>query len=345
MKEPLILAVESSCDDTSVAVLRGRRLLSCVLNGQRVHEEYGGVVPELASRAHLQQIVPVASVAVRRSGLTLDAVLDELDAVAFTEGPGLVGSLLVGLSFAKGLSLATGAPLIGVNHLSGHMLAPFIWEGDGAPPSIDFPYVTLLVSGGHTMIARVSGFNRVDVLSETIDDAAGEAFDKCAMLLGLGYPGGPVVDRLAAGGDPEAFHFAHPMRGERNFSFSGLKTSFLYLVRDRMASDSHFIERRVNDLCASLQRTVVEILLEKLDRVMRDAGVRRVALGGGVSANSGLRAGAERLAQRRGWELYLPELRFTTDNAAMIGIAGYFKYLAGEFTDPSAAALPRGPAF
>lgn len=333
---PLLLAIESSCDDTSAAVLRGTRLLSCVLCSQRVHEEYGGVVPELASRAHVQNIVPTVTAALKEAQVSPEA----LEGVVFTRGPGLVGSLLVGISFAKGFALAHDIPLIEVNHLAGHLLAPFIEEKEGGVP-MEFPYLSLLVSGGHTQIVRVNSPRSLEILGETIDDAAGEAFDKCAKVMGLPYPGGPVIDQLAQKGNPHAFTLAEPLPQGLNFSFSGLKTSFLYLLRDHMAEDKEFIKKHQADLAASLQYTIVRILKRKLKKALRNTGIQRVALGGGVAANSGLRHAMQQLASTQQLQLYLPALRFTTDNAAMIGIAGYFKYLAGEFSSHNVAAAPR----
>lgn len=336
MKEPIILAIESSCDDTSAAVLRGPLLLANVLNTQTVHVKYGGVVPELASRAHLSNIVPVVSAALEEAGCTPS----DVQAVTFTRGPGLLGALLVGTSFAKGFSLANGVPLIEVNHLAGHILAPFIQtEANHTPPP--FPYLSLLVSGGHTQIIRVESPSERKILAETIDDAAGEAFDKCAKAMGLGYPGGPIIDRLAKEGNPRAFKLAHPLKGDPNFSFSGLKTSFLYLLRDGLQKDPEFIARNQRDLAASLQHTIIEILLAKLKFHLAKNPIKHVALGGGVAANSGLRAALLRFGKENNLTIYLPALRFTTDNAAMIGIAAYFKYQEGIFADLSITASPR----
>lgn len=334
--EPVLLGIESSCDDTSSAVLRGRQLLSNVISTQEVHRRYGGVVPELASRAHLSNIVPVVDAALREAKLTPA----DVDAVAFTRGPGLLGALLVGTSFAKGFCLAQGIPLVEVNHLQGHILAPFILT-DHEAHAPDFPYLSLLVSGGHTQIVRVDAPRRMDILSNTIDDAAGEAFDKCAKAIGLPYPGGPHVDRLAQQGNPGAFTLAHPLRGDKNFSFSGLKTSFLYLLRDEVARDADFIEKRRADLCAVLQASIIDILLTKLRKNIKATGIRRVAIGGGVAANGGLRNAIVALGDELGLEVFLPERRFTTDNAAMIAIAGYFKFIAGEFAEQSVTAAPR----
>lgn len=335
-KELVLLGIESSCDDTSAAVLRGCRLLSNVISTQEVHRRYGGVVPELASRAHLSNIVPVVDAALREANLTAS----DVDAVAFTRGPGLLGALLVGTSFAKGFCLAQGIPLVEVNHLQGHILAPFI-QTDNETHSPDFPYLSLLVSGGHTQIVRVDAPRQMETLANTIDDAAGEAFDKCAKAIGLPYPGGPHIDRLAQQGNPKAFTLAHPMRGDKNFSFSGLKTSFLYLLRDELAIDTDFIEKRRADLCAVLQATIIDILLTKLRKNIKTTGIRRVAIGGGVAANGGLRDALLALGDEMGLEVFLPERRFTTDNAAMIAIAGHFKFKAGEFAEQSVTAAPR----
>ena len=323
-----ILGIESSCDDTSAAVLRNHVLLSNVIASQAVHVKYGGVIPELASRAHQQNIIPVVDTALKEAGITAD----DLDAIAFTRGPGLVGSLLVGVSFTKGLSIARNIPMVEVNHLQGHILSHFIDLPDRQLPHPDFPFLCLLVSGGHTQIVRVDAPTRMEIIGTTIDDAAGEAFDKCAKVMGLPYPGGPVIDRLAKEGDPKAFRFAHPHVDGYDYSFSGLKTSFLYTLRDAVADDPNFIEEHKADLCASLQGTIVEILLDKLIRASKDTGIRDIAIGGGVSANSGLRNGIVEAGRRRGWRTFLPEFKFTTDNAAMIAMAGYYRYKQGEFS-------------
>ena len=335
-----ILAIESSCDDTSAAVVRdagdgrGVLLLSNVTASQKVHEEFGGVVPELASRAHQLNIVPVVDTALKRAGVDKS----ELSAIAFTRGPGLLGSLLVGTSFAKGMSLALGIPLVEVNHLQGHVMAHFVSTGTERHP--DFPFLCLLVSGGNSQIIKVERADkassepkhmpRMSIIGQTIDDAAGEAFDKCAKVLGLPYPGGPWVDKLAQEGNPKAFALAKPNIPGYDYSFSGLKTSFLYLLRDALKQDPDFIEKHKADLCASLQRTVIEILLSKLKRAVQDTGIRRVAVAGGVSANSGLRNALLDSGKRYGWDVFIPPFAYTTDNAAMIAQAGYFKYLDGE---------------
>ncbi len=332
-----ILGIESSCDDTSAAVLRNQVLLSNVIASQAVHVKYGGVIPELASRAHQQNIIPVVDTALKEAGLSID----DIDAIAFTRGPGLVGSLLVGVSFTKGLSIARNIPMVEVNHLQGHILSHFIDLPDRQLPHPDFPFLCLLVSGGHTQIVRVDAPLEMSIIGTTIDDAAGEAFDKCAKVMGLPYPGGPVIDRLAKEGNPEAFRFAHPRVDGYDYSFSGLKTSFLYTLRDAVAQDPDFIEQHKADLCASLQKTVVEILLDKLIRASKDTGIRDIAIAGGVSANSGLRNGIVETGRRRGWRTFLPEFKFTTDNAAMIAMAGYYHYRQGEFASLDVSPVAR----
>jgi len=336
-----ILGIESSCDDTSAAVLRDTFLLSNVMASQEVHRRYGGVIPELASRAHQQNILPVVSEALRMAGIGMDAV----DAIAFTRGPGLLGSLLVGTSFTKGLALATDKPIIEVNHLQGHILSHFVKvEGrDNRCP--DFPFLCLLVSGGHTQIVRVDDPLHFEILGHTIDDAVGEAFDKCAKLMGLGYPGGPVVDRLAKEGDEKRFRFAKPNIPGLDYSFSGIKTSLLYFLRDRLAEDPDFLEKNKADLCASFQKDLIDILLKKLVLATKETGIRQVAIAGGVSANSGLRNRIEEEGRKRGWTTFLPELRFTTDNAAMIAITGHYKYLAGQFATLDIAPRSRAAEY
>jgi N6-L-threonylcarbamoyladenine synthase len=332
-----ILGIESSCDDTSAAVLRNNMLLSNVIASQAVHMKYGGVIPELASRAHQQNIIPVVDTALREAGITAD----ELDAIAFTRGPGLLGSLLVGVSFTKGLSIARNIPMVEVNHLQGHILSHFIDLPDRTLPHPDFPFLCLLVSGGHTQIVRVDSPLEMRIIGTTIDDAAGEAFDKCAKVMGLPYPGGPVIDHLAKEGDPKAFRFARPHVEGYDYSFSGLKTSFLYTLRDAVAKDPEFIERHKADLCASLQTTIVEILLDKLIRASKETGIRDIAIAGGVSANSGLRNGITETGARRGWRTFLPEFKFTTDNAAMIAMAGHYRYRNGEFASLDVSPVAR----
>lgn len=333
----IILGIESSCDDTSAAVIRDGVLLSNVISSQAVHEAFGGVVPELASRAHQQNIIPVVSEALKRAGVSKK----ELSAVAFTRGPGLMGSLLVGTSFAKGFSSALGIPMVEVNHLQAHVLAHFIKESetDGHHPA--FPFLCLLVSGGNSQIIKVNSYKDMEVIGQTIDDAAGEAFDKCAKVMGLPYPGGPVIDRLAREGNKKAFRFNKPHIAGYNYSFSGLKTSFLYLLRDRIRENANFIGENQNDLCASLQATIVDILMEKLRKAAQDLGIKEVAVAGGVSANSAVRAAFEEHGARYGWNIYLPKFSFTTDNAAMVAITGYYKYLDGDFCPIDAAPFAR----
>jgi len=321
-----ILGIESSCDDTSAAVIRDGILMSNVIASQQVHAEFGGVVPELASRAHQQNIVPVVDTALKRAGVDKR----ELSAIGFTRGPGLLGSLLVGTSFAKGMSLGLRIPIVDVNHLHGHVLSHFIRRtpDDSVP---EYPFICLLVSGGNSQIILVRNYNDMEILGQTIDDAAGEAFDKCAKVMGLPYPGGPHIDRLAAEGDSSRFKFAKPNIPGLDYSFSGLKTSFLYTLRDALKTDPDFISKNMADLAASLQRTIIEILMNKLDKAVRQTGVRTVAIGGGVSANSGVRAAVADFCSRRGLTAFIPERVFTTDNAAMVAIAAYYKYLDKEF--------------
>lgn len=333
----IILGIESSCDDTSAAVLRDGVLLSNVIASQQVHKDYGGVVPELASRAHEQNIVPVVSSALAKA----DVKPEELTAVAFTRGPGLLGSLLVGTSFAKGFAYSLGIPLVEVNHLQGHILANFIREEGNPVREPSFPYLCLLVSGGNSQIVRVDGPLEYTILGQTIDDAVGEAFDKCSKMMGLGYPGGPVIDRLAKEGDPLRFSFAKPHIPGLDYSFSGVKTSLLYFVRDRMAECPDFMENNKEDICASFQKTLIDILMDKLIKAAKQTGIREITIGGGVSANSGLRSRIEDEGRRRRWNTYLPPLRFTTDNAAMIAVAGWFRYKAGFRTPLDIAPVAR----
>ena len=333
-----ILGIESSCDDTSAAVIRNRTLLSNVIASQTVHQKYGGVIPELASRAHQQNIIPVVDTALKEAGITIDKV----DAIAFTRGPGLLGSLLVGVSFAKGLSIARNIPLVEVNHLEGHILSHFVDMPDREIPHPDFPFLCLLVSGGHTQFVRGDAPTKMEIIGTTIDDAAGEAFDKCAKVMGLPYPGGPVIDRLAKEGNPEAFKFAKPHgEGAYDYSFSGLKTSFLYTLRDAVKENPNFVEENKADLCASLQKTIVDILLDKLVKASKATGIKDIAIAGGVSANSGLRNGIEAMGRRRGWRTFLPEFKFTTDNAAMIATAGHYRYMAGELSSLEVSPVAR----
>ena len=331
-----ILGIESSSDDTSAAVIKYGKLLSNVIASQKVHENYGGVVPELASRAHQENIVPVVSEALRQAGVAKE----DLSAIAFTRGPGLLGSLLVGTSFAKGMAIALGIPLIDVNHLHGHVLSHFIRhnEDDKTP---EFPFLCLLVSGGNSQIVLARSYSDMEILGKTIDDAAGEAFDKCAKLMGLPYPGGPHIDRLAAEGDSKKFKFAKPNIPGLDYSFSGLKTSFLYTLRDRLKEDPEFVEKNKADLAASLQATIISILMDKLEKAVKQYRVKHLAIGGGVSANSGVRNAVKEFCDHKGIQAWIPERVFTTDNAAMVAAAGYFKYLDGDFCDLSAPPYSR----
>lgn len=337
MEDITILGIESSCDDTSAAVLRNGILLSNVTASQDVHRAYGGVVPELASRAHQQHIVPVVDQALKRAGVAPDA----LSAVAVTLGPGLMGSLLVGVSFAKGLAAALGIPLVEANHLQGHVLALFLKEEGNETPVPPFPYLCLLVSGGNSQIVKVNAYDDMEILGQTIDDAAGEALDKCSKVMGLGYPGGPVIDRLARQGDASAFAFSHPNIPGLDYSFSGLKTSFLYFLRDRLKEDPLFVEKRKADLAASLEKAVVDILMKKLALAVKQTGIRHVALAGGVSANTGLRDAFREKHEQEGWHTYIPKFGYTTDNAAMIAITGYYKYLDRDFCPMDKPAYAR----
>lgn len=326
-KDIYILGIESSCDDTSAAVLRNGVLLSNVTASQDVHFEYGGVVPELASRAHQQNIVPVVTAALKRAGITKE----QLTAIAFTRGPGLMGSLLVGVSFTKGFARSLGIPMIDVNHLQGHVMAHFIKESDDDQSAPPFPFICLLVSGGNSQIVKVNAYNDMEVLGQTIDDAAGEAIDKCSKVMGLGYPGGPIIDKLARQGNPLAYQFSEPHIPGLDYSFSGLKTSFLYSLRKWVAEDPNFIEHHKNDLAASLEHTIVDILMNKLRKAVKQTGIKHVAVAGGVSANNGLRNAFHDHAKKYGWTIYIPKFSYTTDNAAMIGITGYYKYLDHDF--------------
>ncbi len=322
-----ILGIESSCDDTSAAVLRNGVILSNVTASQDVHKAYGGVVPELASRAHQQNVVPVVDQAIKRAGITKE----QLSAVAFTRGPGLMGSLLVGVSFAKGFARSLGIPLIDVNHLQGHVLAHFIKESDDDSSMPPFPFICLLVSGGNSQIVKVNAYNDMEVMGQTIDDAAGEAIDKCSKVMGLGYPGGPIIDRLARQGNPKAYKFAEPNVPGYDYSFSGLKTSFLYNLREWIKDEPDFIENHKEDLAASLEFTIVDILMKKLRKAVKDTGIRHVAVAGGVSANNGLRNSFQEHAAKFGWTIYIPKFSYTTDNAAMIASVGTFKYRDRKF--------------
>ena len=343
-KDIYILGIESSCDDTSAAVLKNGVLLSNVTASQAVHEAYGGVVPELASRAHQQNVVPVVDQAIKRAGITKE----QLTAIAFTRGPGLMGSLLVGVSFAKGFARSLGIPMIDVNHLQGHVMAHFIREPENSDnPDIPvnkippLPFLCLLVSGGNSQIVKVNAYNDMEVLGQTIDDAAGEAIDKCSKVMGLGYPGGPIIDRLARQGNPKAFHFAEPIIPNLDYSFSGLKTSFLYSLQKWVAEDPDFIEKNKEDIAASLEWTIVDILMKKLKKAVKQTGIKHVAVAGGVSANNGLRNAFYDAEKRYGWTIYIPKFSYTTDNAAMIGIVGYYKYLDGEFCGIDAPAFSK----
>jgi len=340
MDNVYILGIESSCDDTSAAVLRDGVLLSNVTASQAVHEAYGGVVPELASRAHQENIVPVVDQALKRAGIKPE----QLSAVAFTRGPGLMGSLLVGVSFAKGFARGLGIPLIDVNHLQGHVMAHFIKESDDDNSQPPLPFLCLLVSGGNSQIVKVNAYNSMEIIGQTIDDAAGEAIDKCSKVMGLGYPGGPIIDKLARQGNPKAYTFAEPHIPGLDYSFSGLKTSFLYFLRDQLKEDPEFIEHHKEDLAASLEYTVVDILMKKLKIAAKETGIKHVAVAGGVSANTGLRNAFHDYAKRFGWTIYIPKFSYTTDNAAMIAITGYYKFLDKDFCGIDAPAYARSEA-
>lgn len=333
----VILSIESSCDDTSAAIIEDGLLLSNVIASQNVHKQYGGVIPELASREHQINIVPVVSEAIRQSGKTAA----DIDAIAFTRGPGLMGSLLVGTSFAKTLAIALGKPLVEVNHLQGHILASFIREPNVPKEVPPFPYICLLVSGGNSQIVKVTSPLEYEILGRTIDDAVGEAFDKCSKMMGLGYPGGPIIDGLAAKGDPQKFQFAKPNIPGYDYSFSGIKTSLLYFVRDQIKENPAFIEENKEDICASFQRALIDILMKKLIKAVNDTGIKAVAIGGGVAANSELRARIQSEGAKRGWKTFIPERKFTTDNAAMIAIAGLHHYLNGERASLDTAPMAR----
>ncbi|MCK4852858.1 MAG: tRNA (adenosine(37)-N6)-threonylcarbamoyltransferase complex transferase subunit TsaD [Bacteroidales bacterium] len=335
----IILGIESSCDDTAAAVVKDGVLLSNIVADQEVHRKYGGVVPELASRAHQQNIVPVVDQALKMAGIKSR----DLSAVAFTRGPGLLGSLLVGSSFAKGFALAGDIPLVEVNHLQAHILVHFLKQPDRDVSMPLFPFLCLLVSGGHTQLIVVRDYLDLEIIGTTIDDAAGEAFDKSAKVIGLPYPGGPMVDRYARDGNADAFAFTKPVIKELDYSFSGLKTAFLYFIRDRLKENKDFIKQNRNDLCASIQKTIVEILTDKLEKAFLQTGIREIALAGGVSANSGLRERIKWLAQKHGWNVFIPEISLSTDNAAMIAMTGYFKFLAGEFAGLDISSLARLP--
>jgi len=332
-----ILGIESSCDDTSAAVIKDGYILSNYIANQDVHKAYGGVVPELASRAHQQNIIPVVDQALKTAGVRKE----EVSAVAFTRGPGLLGSLLVGTSFAKSFALAMDIPLIEVNHLQAHILVHFIKQFEKENNQPEFPFLCLLVSGGHTQIVVVNDYLDMQIIGQTIDDAAGEAFDKCAKVTGLPYPGGPVIDKNAKQGNKEAFTFNKPKIKDLDYSFSGLKTSFLYFIRDEMKKDADFVKNNMNDLCASVQYTIIDILMDKLILASKQTGIKQIAVAGGVSANSGLRNTFIQEAKKNGWETFIPEFKFTTDNAAMIAITGYYKYLKKEFAAQDIAPVAR----
>ncbi|CEN52840.1 tRNA (adenosine(37)-N6)-threonylcarbamoyltransferase complex transferase subunit TsaD [Capnocytophaga canis] len=334
MTNTYILAIESSCDDTSAAVLKNDCVLSNVVANQDVHRKYGGVVPELASRAHLQNIVPVVDRALKEARISQN----ELSAIAFTRGPGLMGSLLVGTSFAKSLSMGLNIPLIEVNHMQAHILAHFIDEGTKRP---EFPFLAMTISGGHTQIVRVDSFFSMEVLGETLDDAVGEAFDKTAKILGLPYPGGPLIDKYAKEGNPKAFSFPKPQTNELNFSFSGLKTAVLYFVQKQTKENPNFIKENMPDICASVQHTIIDILMSKLKKAVKQTNIKQIAIGGGVSANSGIRETLQSLGEKYGWETYIPKFEYCTDNAAMIGIVGYHKYRENLFTSQEVTAKSR----
>ena len=333
-KEPIILAIESSCDDTSAAVLKGKKVLSNVIANQTIHKEYGGVVPELASRAHQQNIIPVVDSAIKKAKITKS----NIDSIAFTKGPGLLGSLLVGTSFAKSFSMGMNIPLIQINHMKAHILSLFIDEGQKSPK---FPFLCLTVSGGHTQIVLVNSINKMEVIGTTLDDAAGEAFDKSAKILGLDYPGGPLIDKFGKEGNTQAFSFGKPKVDGLNFSFSGLKTSILYKIRDCVNSNPNFINENLNDLCASIQFSIVNILIEKIQKAVNKTNIKEIGIAGGVSANSFLRSSLKNIAKKNNYNLYIPKFEYCTDNAAMIGIAGYFKYLEKDFSSQSEIATAR----
>lgn len=332
-----ILGIESSCDDTAAAVIQDGVLLSNIISSQKVHESYGGVVPELASRAHQQNIIPVVDEALKKAGIKKE----DLTAIAFTRGPGLMGSLLVGTSFAKGLSTSLDIPMVDINHLQAHVLAHFIKEDKDDVDQPKYPFLCLLVSGGNSQIIKVNSYNEMEMIGQTIDDAAGEAFDKCAKVMGLGYPGGPIVDKLAKLGNPDRFKFNKPHIQGYDYSFSGLKTSFLYFLRDQIKENPNFIEENKEDLCASLQKTIIDILMDKLRKAAKDLNINEVAVAGGVSANSGLRNAFEEHKQKFGWKIHIPKFGYTTDNAAMVAISGYYKYLDKNFCDMDAAPYAR----
>lgn len=334
-KPTYILAIESSCDDTSAAIMANNKVLSNIVARQEIHEEYGGVVPELASRAHQQNIVPVVDVAIKKAGITKE----DLSAIAFTQGPGLMGSLLVGGSFAKSLSIALDIPLVAVNHMHAHILCHFIDEEGFNKP--EFPFLALTISGGHTQIVRVNSFFDLEILGETTDDAVGEAFDKSAKVLGFPYPGGPLIDKYAKLGNPKAFPFTKPKVPGLNFSFSGLKTQILYFIQKNVAANPNFIEENLADICASIQYTIIQILMDKLKLAVAETGIKQIAIGGGVSANSGIRQVLKDAEKKYKWKTFVPKFEYTTDNAAMIGIVGYYRFLESKFADSSVVSKAR----
>lgn len=334
-KPTYILAIESSCDDTACAVIENDKVLSNVVARQSIHEEYGGVVPELASRAHQQNIVPVVDVALKKAGITKE----QLSGIAFTQGPGLMGSLLVGSSFAKSLSMALEIPLVAVNHMHAHILAHFIDEEGFDKP--EFPFLALTISGGHTQIVKVNSFFKMEIIGETTDDAVGEAFDKSAKILGLPYPGGPLIDKYAQIGNPKAFQFTKPKVDGLDFSFSGLKTQILYFIQKNVKENPNFIEENLNDICASIQYIIIKILMDKMKEAVLQTGINQIAIGGGVSANSGIRNAMLDAQTKYGWKTFIPKFEYTTDNAAMIGIVGYYKFLENHFSDATITSKAR----
>lgn len=334
-QDTYILAIESSCDDTGAAVLLNNKVISNVVARQEIHEQYGGVIPELASRAHQQNIVPTIDVALKKADITKE----QLSAIAFTQGPGLMGSLLVGGSFAKSLSMALDIPLIAVNHMHAHILAHFIDEAGFDKPT--FPFLALTISGGHTQIVKVNSFFDLEILGETTDDAVGEAFDKTAKILGFPYPGGPLIDKFAKEGNPKAYAFTKPKVAGLNFSFSGLKTQIMYFIQKNIAENPNFIEENKADICASVQYTIINILMDKLKMAVSETGISQIAIGGGVSANSGIRQTLKDAEQKYGWKTFIPKFEYTTDNAAMIGIVGYHKYLEQHFSDSTTVSKAR----
>ena len=336
-KHTIILGIESSCDDTSAAIIKEGKVLSNIIASQHIHTLYGGVVPELASRAHQQNIIPVVDQAIKKAGI----LKSEISAVAFTRGPGLMGSLLVGTSFAKAFSIGLNIPLIEVNHMQGHILAHFIDDSDVKIAKPKFPFLCLTVSGGHTQIVLVKDFFNMAVIGETIDDAAGEAFDKAAKMMGLPYPGGPLIDTYAKEGNPNAFRFSKPKIQDLNFSFSGLKTGFMNFITNETAKNPHFIETHKADICASIQRTIIDVLMDKLKKAAIETNINQIAIAGGVSANSELRSTLEQLKQELNWQVYIPKFEYCTDNAAMIAITGYYKFLKNDFTNQGIAPLPK----